>query len=86
MLIVYYLIIVNLTAFLMYGLDKWKAIHKRWRIPEAELLCIALVGGAFGAYGAMLAFRHKTRHPQFSVGVPIMMLLWALGLAWFIFS
>ncbi len=86
MLIVYYLIIVNLTAFLMYGLDKWKAIHKRWRIPEAELLCIALVGGAFGAYGAMLAFRHKTRHPQFSVGVPIMMLLWALGLALFIFN
>ena len=86
MLIVYYLIAVNLMAFLMYGLDKWKAIHHRWRIPEAELLCIALVGGALGAYGAMVAFRHKTKHPRFSVGVPILMLLWALGLALFIFS
>ncbi len=85
MLIVYYLIVMNLIAFLMYGLDKWKAIHHRWRIPEAELLCIALVGGALGAYGAMLLFRHKTRHLCFSVGVPVMLLAWALLLACFVF-
>lgn len=85
MLIVYYLIVMNLIAFLMYGLDKWKAIHHRWRIPEAELLCIALVGGALGAYGAMLLFRHKTRHLYFAVGVPVMLLAWALLLACFVF-
>ncbi len=85
MLILYYLIPVNLIAFLMYGLDKWKAVHRRWRIPEAELLCIAAVGGALGAYAAMLLFHHKTRHARFSVGVPVLLLLWALGLACFVF-
>ena len=56
-----YLILVNLIAFLMYGMDKWNAIKGLQRIPEKTLLGIAAAGGSVGAYAGMQFFRHKTR-------------------------
>ncbi|MFR8311758.1 MAG: DUF1294 domain-containing protein [Ruminococcus sp.] len=38
-ILVVYLVLVNIAAFGMYGMDKQKAIRKQWRIPEAQLLC-----------------------------------------------
>ena len=68
--LMYYLIIINIAAWLMYGLDKWKAKSGAWRIPERTLLLTAFLGGAAGALAGMLLFRHKTRKPKFIVGVP----------------
>lgn len=72
-IILTYLELVNLTAFVLYGIDKYRAKRGRWRIPEAALILIAVIGGSIGALGGMYLFRHKTRKPRFSVGVPVIL-------------
>lgn len=61
-LIIYgaYLLLISIIAFGLYHADKRKAKKGKWRVPEKVLLGIALLGGAFGSYPAMLIFRHKT--------------------------
>jgi len=68
--IIIYVVLVNIVAFLMYGADKWNAKRNQWRIPEKTLLGIAAVGGSVGAYAGMQFFRHKTKKPKFYIGVP----------------
>lgn len=85
--LMYYLIIINIAAWLMYGLDKWKAKSGAWRIPERTLLLTAFLGGAAGALAGMLLFRHKTRKPKFIVGVSLMLavhcvILWLVFVKW----
>ena len=70
--LMYYLIIINIAAWIMYGLDKWKAKSGAWRIPERTLLLTTLAGGSVGALAGMLLFHHKTRKPKFMIGVPVM--------------
>ena len=70
-----YLILVNAIAFVLYGLDKSYAKKKKWRIPEANLIGIALLYGAPGAYLGMKVFRHKTKHPKFTITVPCLLIL-----------
>ena len=54
-----YLLVINVVAFCLYGLDKWKAKHNRWRISEATLILSAVIGGSLGAFCGMNLFRHK---------------------------
>ncbi len=54
-------------------IDKQKARRKLWRIPEATLIGVALVGGSIGSLLGMYIFRHKTRHPKFTVGIPVIL-------------
>lgn len=66
-----WLLIINVVAFLAYGGDKLLAKLKEHqpkvpRLPEKNLLLLALVGGGVGAWLGMELFRHKTQHP----GVP----------------
>ena len=68
-----YLVIVNIIAFGMYGVDKQKAIKKQWRIPEAQLLAVAAIGGSAGALLGMQFFHHKTRKWKFRLGVPLIL-------------
>ena len=70
-----YLGVVNLVAFVLYGLDKFYAKAKKWRIPEANLIGIALFYGAPGAYLGMKLFRHKTKHLKFTFTVPLLLIL-----------
>ena len=67
--------LVNLIAFILYGLDKRKAVKDRWRIPERTLLLAALFGGAAGSLIGMLLFHHKTRKVKFVLTVPVLLLL-----------
>lgn len=61
--------------------DKRKAVKKKWRIPEATLLFWAAIGGSVGALTGMYVFRHKTKHPKFTLGVPAILIAQiALGL------
>ena len=69
--ILIYVIGINVMTFLMYGIDKWSAVHDLRRIPEKTLIGIAVVGGSVGAYVSMQMFRHKTRKPKFYIGVPL---------------
>ena len=68
-----YLIIMNALGFVLMRSDKEKAIRNKWRIPEKTLLTVAGLGGSIGCFCGMLIFHHKTRHPLFSVGLPVMM-------------
>lgn len=67
-------LIVNVIVFLMYGIDKYKAKRKKWRIPEATLLGAAAFG-VFGALAGMYFFRHKTKKPKFFITVPMILFL-----------
>lgn len=69
------LTVVNAVAFIVYGIDKYRARNGKWRIPEATLLILAVVGGSVGAWLGMKAWHHKTRHMKFRYGVPAILLL-----------
>lgn len=68
-----YLIIINAAALLLMLIDKQKAKHGKWRISEKTLIGTALLGGSIGAILGMNIFRHKTKHPKFSIGLPLIL-------------
>ena len=70
-----YLLVMNIMAFAMYGLDKYYAKRDKWRISEKNLLLVAYLGGSVGAYMGMKTFRHKTKHAKFTIGVPVAIVL-----------
>ena len=75
MILIYYILIINIIAFIAYGLDKYKARHDKWRIPETTLILLAVIGGSIGAIVGMKFFRHKTRKAKFFVGVPVILVV-----------
>lgn len=79
-----YLIVLNLLAFLLMGLDKAKARRHRWRIPEKTLFLSAILGGSIGAIAGMQLFRHKTKHASFRIGMPCILILQLALAAYFI--
>ncbi|MCQ2461758.1 MAG: DUF1294 domain-containing protein [Clostridia bacterium] len=76
--LLYYLIIVNVVTFILFGIDKWKAKRHAWRIPEATLLGLAIAGGSAGALLGMLAFHHKTKHKKFTCTIPEILIVQAV--------
>ena len=71
----YYLLAINAVAFIMYGIDKYKAKKAKWRIPEATLLLLAVLGGSIGAWMGMKVWHHKTMHKKFKYGIPAILLI-----------
>ena len=71
----YYLIVVNVVTFLVYGIDKWKAKQGSWRISEATLLILAVIGGSIGALIGMKVWHHKTMHKKFRYGLPLILII-----------
>ena len=65
--IYYYLLAVNILAFVLFGVDKQKARRNKWRIPEKTLILSAVLGMRF--------FHHKTRKARFAIGVPVILLV-----------
>lgn len=78
----YYLIVINIVTFLVYGIDKCKAMSQRKvktkqgysRISEATLLMLAVIGGSIGALLGMKIWHHKTMHKKFKFGLPLILL------------
>ena len=70
-----YLFLINAVGFLLMLADKRRARYGLWRIPEATLLGIAVLGGSAGSLAGMYLVRHKTRHIQFVLGIPAILLL-----------
>ena len=66
-----YLLIFNALGFVLMLADKRRARRKMYRVPEAILFCVACFGGAFGVLGGVYAAHHKTRHPSFTIGIPV---------------
>ena len=85
--LLYYLIVINVVTFLVYGTDKWRSTSGRllptgrkkakqgsWRISEATLLILAVFGGSIGALLGMKVWHHKTMHKKFKYGLPLILL------------
>ena len=73
--ILLYQLAVNLLLFAVMGIDKYKAKHQLWRIPERTLFVLAAIGGSLGGILGMRLFHHKTLHPQFRYGFPAILIL-----------
>ena len=69
-LILVYLAALNVATFFTFGIDKWKAKKAKWRIREAALLLLAVLGGSIGAWLGMKVWHHKTLHKKFKYGIP----------------
>ena len=70
-----YLLAINIASFFLYGIDKYKAKKGRWRISEAILLLMAVIGGSIGAWAGMRLWHHKTMHKKFKYGIPVIIIL-----------
>ena len=70
-----YLVIINMVTFFIYGVDKWKARHAKWRVSETTLLLLAVIGGSIGAWLGMRVWHHKTLHKKFRYGIPAIIIL-----------
>ena len=80
-----WLVLVNLAAFVLMGVDKRRARRDLWRVPEKTLFLPVLLGGGLGGVLGMRIFRHKTKHWYFKCGFPALMILWIallVCLAW----
>lgn len=73
--LIYYLLGINVLAFIIYGIDKYKARKAKWRISEATLLLLAVAGGSVGAWMGMRVWHHKTLHKKFRYGIPAILIL-----------
>lgn len=71
----YYLLAINVVAFIMYGIDKYKTKKAKWRIPEATLLLLDVLGGSIGAWMGMKVWHHKTMHKKFKYAIPAILLI-----------
>lgn len=85
-IIIIYLLVINIATFFTYGIDKWKAKKSKWRIREASLLALAVLGGSIGAWLGMKVWHHKTMHKKFKYGVPAILILQLALLAYIICS
>ena len=74
-LVLYYIVIINILTFIVYGIDKLKAKKGKWRIPESTLLLLAIIGGSIGAWFGMKVWHHKTKHKKFKYGIPLIIIL-----------
>lgn len=72
-IVLIYLAAVNLLAFGTFGLDKYRAVKGKWRVPERRLFLLAAAGGSAGALLGMYVFHHKTQKPKFTIGIPLIL-------------
>ncbi len=70
-----YVVLINIIGFMLIGIDKWKAQHAKWRIPERILFLAAILLGSIGTLTGMYVFHHKTRKLRFSIGIPVIMVV-----------
>lgn len=75
---IWYLLGINLISFLVYGIDKFNAVHKRYRISEFSLLSLSFFGGSIGSILGMRVFHHKTRKLLFWIINIILLIVWCL--------
>ena len=81
--ILIYLLLINAAGLVLMLADKIRARNGAWRISELTLMLTAALGGSVGVHMGMYLFRHKTRHPKFTLGVPAILTVQIL-LAWFL--
>jgi uncharacterized membrane protein YsdA (DUF1294 family) len=83
-MLILYFFTINALGFLLMLVDKHRARKNRWRIPEATLMGVAVLGGSIGSLIGMYTARHKTKHPKFTVGIPLILIV-QLTAAYFVY-
>ena len=58
-------LLISLITFIVYAIDKTKAHKNQWRIPEANLHLLELLGGWPGALIAQRIMRHKNKKESY---------------------
>ena len=86
LIILIYLAAVNLFGLIIMGVDKSRAKRRKWRILEATLFLVAIIGGSIGSIAGMYLFRHKTKHWYFVVGMPVILVLQLIAVAIIVFA
>ncbi len=81
-----YVVVINIVGFILMGVDKRRAKKEKWRIPERTLILVAVFFGSVGILAGMFLFRHKTRKRRFSIGIPLILILQLLLLAFVSFQ
>ena len=79
-----WLLLANLAAFVLMGLDKHRARKELWRVSERTLFLPVVFGGGLGGVLGMKVFHHKTKHWYFKYGFPALLFLWVVLLAWLV--
>ncbi|MGI6485408.1 MAG: DUF1294 domain-containing protein [Tepidanaerobacteraceae bacterium] len=74
-IVIVIILLLNLVGFLLIGLDKYKSKRNKWRIKEITFFIFAALGGSVGVLAGMYFFRHKTKHPSFVFGLPLIIVL-----------
>jgi len=75
-----YLLIINIIAFIMYGVDKKRSRRNEYRVSESSLLWTARLGGGVGSWLGIKLFRHKTKHTRFRIIVPLWIVIWVVAI------
>ena len=85
-LLPWYFFIMNLFAAGITIADKRRAVRHKYRVPERVLLLISLLGGSIAMYATMRIIRHKTQHPKFMVGIPLILVVQLFLLLFLLFA
>lgn len=80
-----YLLLMNVVAFVVMGVDKKRARRGEWRVPEKTLFLLSLIGGSFGSLMGMYTFRHKTKHMKFVIGMPAILVVHMIAAVYFVY-
>ena len=84
--LLFYIYAMTILTFSICGADKFAAQRQRRRVPEKVLFLLSALGGSVGMYLGMFTFRHKTKHWYFVVGIPLIILVQAAILFYFLGS
>ncbi len=79
-----YIIIITLLTFICFGVDKYKARNHKWRIKEATLIGMCVLGGSLGGLAGMYIFHHKTKKPLFYISIPLILIIQIAAVLFFV--
>ncbi|MBQ5590723.1 MAG: DUF1294 domain-containing protein [Clostridia bacterium] len=77
-LLLIYFSAINFITFLLFLIDKIKAVKGSWRISEKNLILCSILGGALGGIAAMILFNHKTKKLKFLISLPLILIFYFL--------
>ncbi len=86
LIVSFYVLLINICAFVVMFVDKKAAIKQKRRISEKTLFTLALIGGTVGSLWGMQCFRHKTKHKSFTIGMPLILIAQLGLLAWYFYE
>ena len=75
---IWYIVGISILAFFIYGLDKYLAKNKQYRVSEYSLFILAIFGGGIGSLLGMRVFHHKTKKASFWIVNILSSIIWII--------